>query len=200
MNRKELMREYWRYYKTLECKLIETVSYVEFHRENFSTFSNEYALLLQAIGAELDNFFKIYCGYNQEDRKNIKDYAKSILNSYPNIVNQVIRIREFDIELQPFAGWNVNAPAKSLSWWFAFDCIKHNRVGNVKMANQLNVLNILAALFLLETKYLGFIVEKDSFGNLLEPDAPDENSRLFEIKGWHYRYIKLNDAFAIVKR
>lgn len=34
-----------------------------------------YALLLQSIGAELDNFFKVYCGFAAEDRKNMNDYC-----------------------------------------------------------------------------------------------------------------------------
>lgn len=79
MNRNELMRNYWRYYRNLENKLIATSSYVEIHRDNFAAFSNEYALLLQSIGAELDNFFKVFCGYNLTDRKSINDYARHIL-------------------------------------------------------------------------------------------------------------------------
>lgn len=37
--------------------------YIELDWQNAGTFSNEYALLLQSIGAELDNFFKVYCGF-----------------------------------------------------------------------------------------------------------------------------------------
>ena len=69
MNRSELMRDYWHYYRNLENKLIATSSYIEIHRDNFTAFSNEYALLLQSTGAELDNFFKVFCGYNSTDRK-----------------------------------------------------------------------------------------------------------------------------------
>ena len=63
MTRKELSRNYWRYYGMLEDKFLATVNYVELNQANFQSFSNEYALLLQAIGAELDNFFKAYCGF-----------------------------------------------------------------------------------------------------------------------------------------
>lgn len=198
MNRKELMRDYWRYYKNLEDKLIATTAYVEIHKDNFEAFSNEYALLLQAIGSELDNFFKVYCSFNLTDRKNITDYANSILSSYPDIVNQTVMIPEREIELQPFDGWHANSAAQSLKWWSAFDDIKHNRAGNFSSANQENVLNILAALFLLETKYCGMIATKDDSGQLTEPDIPDDTSKIFELKGWEYRYIPLGSAFAIV--
>lgn len=198
MTRTELMRDYWRYYKNLEDKLIATTAYIEIHRDNFAAFSNEYALLLQAICSELDNFFKVYCGYNLTDRKTITDYANSILSSYPDIVRQIVSIPSRDIELQPFDGWNANTAAQSLKWWSAFDDIKHNRAGNFSSANQENVLNIAAALFLLETKYCGMVADKDDKGRLTEPDIPDENSNFFELKGWNFRYIPLGPAFAIV--
>ena len=40
----------------LEKKLMTTFNYVGLSTSNFSTFSNEYALLIQSIGAELDSF------------------------------------------------------------------------------------------------------------------------------------------------
>lgn len=198
MNRKEFMRDYWRYYRSLEDKFILTSSYVEIHKENFSTFSNEYASLLRSIGAELDNFFKVYSGFDLNERKNIKDYACSILNSYPEIVNQKIEIRDLDIEIQPFLNWNINTPAQSLVWWDSFVNIKHNRVENMKSANLENVLNILGALFLLEMKYLGIIVKKDSNGQLRESDVPDEKSKLFSLKDWNFRYVLIGEHFALI--
>lgn len=198
MNRNELMRNYWRYYRNLENKLIATSSYVEIHRDNFAAFSNEYALLLQSTGAELDNFFKVFCGYNLTDRKSINDYAGHILSSYPDVVNQIITISDRGIDLQPFAGWNTSTPAQSLNWWISFDEVKHNRAGNIKKANQENVLNMMAALFLLEMKYLGSVAAQDASGQLTEPDVPDDQSILFDLKGWNFRYVPLGSAFAVV--
>ncbi len=69
MDRYNFIHDYWRYYKTLEKRLVDTISYVEIHYDNFNAFSNEYALLIQAAGAELDNFFKVFCGYELSERK-----------------------------------------------------------------------------------------------------------------------------------
>lgn len=198
MKRSELMRDYWHYYRNLENKLIATSSYIEIHGDNFTAFSNEYALLLQSTGAELDNFFKVFCGYNSTDRKNINDYAGYILSSYPDVVNQIVTILDRGIDLQPFAGWNTSAPAQSLNWWISFDEVKHNRAGNIKKANQENVLNMMAALYLLEMKYLGTIAAQDASGQLTEPDVPDDQSKLFDLKGWNFRYVPLGSAFAVV--
>ena len=56
MTRKEFLQNHWMYYLMLEKKFINTTMYVEVSTPNYSTFSYEYASLLQLIGAELDSF------------------------------------------------------------------------------------------------------------------------------------------------
>ena len=87
MNRTELSRKYWKYYLMLEKRLTDSVEYVEFHKDNFETFSNGYALLLEAIGAELDTVFKEFCGFRTDERKTIADYAQFVLSNNSDIVN-----------------------------------------------------------------------------------------------------------------
>ena len=117
MTRKEFLQHYWRYYLVLEEKFKNTLNYIELDWQNAGTFSNEYALLLQSIGAELDNFFKVYCGFAAEDRKNMNDYCTFVLNDYSDIVNQKVLIPERDMEFQPYQGWNTANPAQSLTFW-----------------------------------------------------------------------------------
>lgn len=191
MTRKDFLQRYWRYYLILEEKFRNTLNYVELDERNAFSFSNEYALLLQSIGAELDNFFKVYCDFSAQDRKTINDYCSFILSDYPDIVNQKVLIPERDIELQSYCGWNTSQPSKSLMFWDSFCKIKHSRYENIQEANQKNVLDALAALYLLEMKYLSKIAQK-------EPDMPDRKSDLFELKDWRYRYIPLIPGFAIV--
>ena len=64
---------------------------------------------------------------------------------------------------------------------------------NQKDACQKNVLNILGALYLIETKYL----RKITIG-LEQPDIPDNVSKLFSLDNWNYRYIPLNKAMALI--
>ena len=96
MTRKEFLQHYWCYYLVLEEKFRNTLNYVELDQDNERTFSNEYALLLQAIGAELDNFFKVYCRFSPDDRKTIKDYCPFVLNRYSDIVNQKVFVLGYD--------------------------------------------------------------------------------------------------------
>ena len=51
-------------FDVMKNDFIESLEYVELHKDNFNTFSNGYALLIQAIGAELDVVFKEFCGFS----------------------------------------------------------------------------------------------------------------------------------------
>ena len=99
MNRKELSQNHWKYYLMLEKRFVESIEFVELHEDNFDAFSNGYALLIQAIGAELDTVFKEFCGFNTTDRKTVADYAQYILTNTPDIKNQKISVQEYDIDI-----------------------------------------------------------------------------------------------------
>ena len=198
MTNTELSKSYWRYYLMLEKRLLEMADIVEIHSKNFKSFSNGFAMLLQSIGAELDNFFKLYCGYNLSDRMSISDYANTILNQEPTIVRQEVKVLNTDISIVPFENWNISKPAQSLVWWEAFDNIKHNRVGNIEEANMENTLKALSGLYLLEMKAYKKYAALDTSGCPKEPDLPPEQSRLFAIDNWNSRYVPLGSGFAVI--
>ena len=106
MNREQFLRDYWAYYLMLEEKFVETLNYVALSKDNEKTYSNEYAALLQMIGAELDSFFKVYCGFGASEVKNISDYYQFVTTDYPEILTQEIRVRSADLTFRPFEGWN----------------------------------------------------------------------------------------------
>ena len=193
MNRKELSQNHWKYYLMLEKRFVESIEFVEQHHNKVDAFSNGYALLIQAIGAELDTVFKEFCGFNTTDRKTVADYAQYILTNTPDIKNQKISVQEYDIEIQPFMNWDITQPAQSLQWWGAFTDVKHNRYEQLKQAKQENVLNILGALYLIEMLYLKKITDgTDEF------DVFDESSNLFSLKNWTSKAVPLSQAFAVL--
>ena len=194
MNRKELSQNHWKYYLMLEKHFVESIEFVELHEDNFDAFSNGYALLIQAIGAELDTVFKELCGFNTTDRKTIADYAQHILTNIPDIKKQKISVQEYDIEIQPFMNWDINQPGQSLQWWGAFTDVKHNRYEQLKQAKQENVLNILGALYLIEMLYLKKITADTD-----ELDVFDESSNLFTLKNWTSKAIPLSEVFAVLE-
>ena len=186
LSKSTFLLDYWRYYLLLEKRFVGTLEYITLSTENYPAYSNEYALQIQAIGAELDSVFKTYCGFNSSEKKNIADYASYIFPHYTYITTQRIKIPEYRIEITPFINWNLAQPKQSLSWWTAFDNIKHSRPANRKQANLENTLNILGALFLIERKMLQEIVIGDGTHNITETDYPDQKSELFSLAntGW----------------
>lgn len=188
LTRKELEQRYWRYYLMLEKRFKESIEYVELHKDNYNAFSNGYALMIQSIGAELDTVFKEFCGFNTEDRKTIENYAQYILEEDPAIINRIIVLQGYDMEIQPFKTWNIEHASQSLQWWFAFNKTKHNRFNKLKLANLENALNILGALYMIEMMYLKKITKDTQ-----DVDIFDERSELFKIKGWETRTIPMQD-------
>ena len=85
----------------LEKKFLESIEYVELHVDNSGAFSNGYALIMQAVGAELDTIFKEFCGYRTSDRKSINDYAQYILSHNQDIVNMAFRCLVWVSPLKP---------------------------------------------------------------------------------------------------
>lgn len=190
MTRKEFLNNYWAYYLMLEDRFVHTLNYVELSEDNENVYSNEYAGLIQMIGAEIDSFFKVYCGFGASETKNIADYYRSITTNYPGILTQEVSIKAANMTFKPFDGWNGAQPKQSLFWWLAFDNIKHSRTANKKDASQKNALYALSALFLLEMKYLSNITVGTQ-----EPDIPSISTKLFELNNWTYRYFSGKDAF-----
>lgn len=188
----ELSNNYWKYYKMLEEKFVESLKYVELDSENYDTYSIDFANQLNSIGSELDVFFKVVSKFKLDDRKTIADYYDEINKFYPNIKNQEIVICDKrNIKIKPFELWNGECTAQSLEWWVAYNNIKHGRVINMRDANLKNVLNILGALFILEM-YLFKDIHDNLSGESKCLDVPEEGSKLFVLLNWKTRWYSGN--------
>lgn len=190
MTRDSFITDYWTYYLMLENKLIATFNFVEPCENNLSTYSNEYASLIQSVGAELDEFFKVYCSFPLYEHKKITDYANYIFQNEPSTISTELLICERKYSITPFSSWNLACPAKSLSWWQAFDNIKHSRTTHFSDASLNNALNILGALFILESKYLVRITDIS-----IEPDIPNRESSLFSFRHPINRVLSSKNAY-----
>lgn len=116
MNRQDFHINYWEYYLMLERKVIDTLNYVELCENNFSTYSNQFASLMQSIGSELDEFFKIYCSFSLDAKKTIVNYANYLFENDISIINIELLVSEKRISITPFSLWNKSVPAQSLFW------------------------------------------------------------------------------------
>lgn len=181
MNYDKLNNEYWKYYKLLEERFLNSLKYVELNPLNYNTYSIEFANQLISIGSELDVFFKVVSNLNSGIRPNISDYYKEVTKKFPNIKDQEVIIKDKrEIKIKPFETWEESKAGQSLDWWDAYNNIKHNRVENMEKANLKNAFNILGALFILEMYLFKDIYNRDK-QNL---DVPKESSKIFELSNW----------------
>ena len=185
MNYDNFINKYWKYYLTLENKFIETINYVELDELNFETFSNNYAMLLQAIGSEINNTFKELCVYENDENKGIKDFSKFIKDSFPELASLEIIVIGYDITFSPFESWRNGNFNNSPKWWSAYNKIKHSRIASYNEASLKNVLYALGALMLIEI----ITIKAISIKNVDVPDAPVIPSSLFSIKNWKFKYV-----------
>lgn len=102
-----------------------------------------------------------------------------MLKKWPGITNQKVAMK--DIELIPFMNWSLQ-PYNSPDWWTPYNNVKHKRIKNYKEANLKNVLNSLAALYILEHYLVKYIGDRDS-----TYDVPNDISQLFEMVNYKTR-------------
>lgn len=160
MNEKEFIKVYWLQYKLLEKRMIELSDYVAVTPKNYATFSNHFISMYLTICSEIDSVADVFCdwlGVSTKERYGINNKINIILNKYSNLKSwKCITKFPFDtIHIVPFVKFNENTSA---DWWQAYNKVKHfrtektNEQYHYELANLKNILNSLAALYLLISK------------------------------------------------
>ena len=193
-------KDYWSYYLELEEQFLNTKKYVSIDSKNFRTYSPEFLRLLEAICSEIDIVGKTIA-HELDNRFKVNDFRSSIQkwwyivqDLYKNysstevILFDEIRIspwKEYVIEKfedkQGSVRYRMTETSKPLTWWKAYNDVKHNRTldnpetneKNYYKANLGNVCYSLAALYLLEKTYIKSVGEESKYDRR-------EKSKLFE--------------------
>ena len=164
---------FWDYYMSIESDLYKTIEYVEPCEENYSTYSQEYAKIINVACAEADVIFKEICmlidsSYNPNGKnENIDVYKKTILGKFPQIEKTCLRIDRSKKDIYPFKGW---ADTGKLSWWKDYQKIKHERKEHYAKANLENAIFSVGALRILELYYLR--MHSENKNELANKDGP----------------------------
>lgn len=202
----DCVEKYWKYYRALENRFLETERYVEFDLNyNGKAYSMEYMMLFQAICSEIDVVGKEYakfCNSSFKPDKNtgINEWWFYISLKKPSICEGKCTFRgkktfspwvKFYVIRNPEKNGKrfvLDKIGKSITplWWNAYNGVKHNRSGdngeNYRKASLQNVLNALAALYVLETNMLTdqFNKKKDrTFGLNMESKVFDEYQKFY---------------------
>lgn len=178
MTLQEYNAKIWPFYLRLENDFLNTLNYVDFSYDNFSTYSIEYEKQLLSICSEVDVLCKLLCQKIDPNKSptRINEYAE-ILTGISDFTSSRVRFEKQGQDYTPFYGWTT---LDSPSWWKAYNKVKHERTtaDNYKKGNLENVFMALAGLFMLNRFYCKHITA----GRLIQEPSP--KSLLFTMVGW----------------
>lgn len=153
--------EYFNYYLELERDFFKTESYVTIDEDNYGTFSIQYNRIYQSVCSEIDCLLKELCRElaPQSKADSINKYCTIIQSKFQYFNIETVYFYKARIELQPWKCWE---DKKAPTWWTNYNKVKHHRMEiesaskkpYYKFANQENLLNALAALYIVEQYYI----------------------------------------------
>lgn len=173
MSEQDYISKYWNYYLNIERSIMELENYITFDERNFNCFSIEFIKMFQMICSEIDVVLKLITS-----KSSMKGYKEYLLNNeYKEIVNSEANlILKINLSFNPFSLLDLNT---KLKWWEEYNNVKHDRLknDNYTQANLKNVLESLAALYILESFYYNIkFYKKDENSNY---SVPTPKSKLF---------------------
>lgn len=164
-------------------KMQELLLFVEPSNEGLKSYSHKARELLFLACSDFESMLKKY-NFGKNERMN--DYIE---------IMKYIDLSKFKIQLvgysksykcSPFENWNVKDPSKSLSWYYAYNQLKHNIDKNFHLATLENCINAISANIILftirySTNYI--YVKDDTCSSLIRGsfDYRIENSMDFYI-------------------
>ena len=155
--------QHWNYFLALCDDTVGASRYVEFHAENFKTYSIEFARLYLASGSEVDVVAKQLCLKCDAASKadNINAYRATILAKFPDLPCVRVDLPRFVISLTPWKDWATTG--QNPFWWHCYNEVKHKRDVHFQKANLENTLNALAGLYVLLTYLYGNELATEGF-------------------------------------
>ena len=204
-----MVNQYWKYYLALEKAFLETERYVELdYVNNSNTYSMTYMQLFQSICSEIDVIGKtlgIKCNSTFKPKlyTGVNEWWYHVSQYFENIQGLSCFFMG-NYEITPWDGYIViknpkkgkkyvldeSKSANTPDWWNKYNGVKHTRTekengkSNYMNANLKNVVNSLAALYILETKVLelSFDKVKDKPLSVKYESAVFENEQEFYTK------------------
>lgn len=151
LNERELLNEV-RSFSSIASGLIRIFDYIEPEASNLNSYSNKLRELIFLACTEVEYLWLKFLQDNAYPSKNSYstiDYVKCLphlkLNDYEAQLIHFPGLGNF----KPFDGWNSQQPTKSLTWYNAYNSVKHNRGANMPMATLKSAINSVAAIYIL---------------------------------------------------
>jgi len=156
---------HWNYFIALENDISNFSRFLEIAEANFSSYSIELGRILFSAASEVDIVAKKYC-HNIEHNciaENIGNYKTIIIKHHPNFATVKVHLPRFGLTLTPWNKWRTETQPL---WWRAYTKVKYERQEHFAEANLKNVLNAVAALYVLQI----FLYRKEAEAGELNPN------------------------------
>ena len=159
-------------YQQIEKEFKELSYYISIDENQLKIYSIKIADLILRTVSECENIAKALCTKHEIKFLNKNGQEKSFINfhEYIHAINSIYNIEKklisfdyknsakgtFDSKHQPFRKQTIlinGKEQKIWSWYYAYNQIKHNRIENYKVANLENLIEGMAALFVLNIYY-----------------------------------------------
>ncbi|MFE6078257.1 hypothetical protein ACFVQB_27760 [Paenibacillus sp. NPDC057886] len=163
---------FWPIYKKLESEFMEISYYISIDKRQLKTYSIKIADLILRTVSECENISKELCKKEKVKYKDKKGKIRSHVN-FHEYISELDRIYDlkskhvscifenlkentFDSKHMPFRRETIKIKGQEKEiwkWYHSYNLIKHDRIKYFKEANIENLINGLAALFLLNLYY-----------------------------------------------
>jgi hypothetical protein len=161
-------------------RLSDVFHYIEPNERNASAYGHETRQLLMIAAMEVESSWKAVLAANNypgPERLTTKDYVA---------LAEPMRLREWRIalsshpampELVPFSSWDASKPTESLSWYSAYNAVKHDRESNFSRATLREAITSVAAAYIMVFAQFGELDNRhflglDEFRRKQVPDFP----------------------------
>ena len=142
---KNELRGIWNYYLSLEKDIDNTSRYIEPEGQE-NVYSFEFAKILILSCTEIESVLKMLCfEISGENVGDIGRYKELIMGHYPQISEAEVVVKRWGKTIAPFEEWKTG----KLTWWDAYQAVKHSRGGHFQEATYKNAVTALSALYLL---------------------------------------------------
>ena len=200
LTRNDFIKNYWNYFLLLEQDFLNTEKYISIDINNAHSFSIEYLKLYLSVCSEVDVILKTFCKLvdNAYKGDNIMEHLYLLTNQFNYLTEQKVILNKYDLTFMPWVDVNIEVRYAKYgykkykgnlpNWWHHYNNVKHKRTeinskfnkSNFNFANQENLLNALAGLFIIEKKLLWYINIKNIKPVDKKTKIEYQKSKLFE--------------------
>ncbi len=139
----------WNYFLTIEEDFIKTIPFVEPSKDNFDTYSTQYAKILLAAASETDTILKRLCKAIDPSckKRSEQSYREFLVKEHKvPLYAAKTKILQYNLSSAPWESYEFEKP-ETPDWWTAYNKVKHHLDKGFEKATLKNALCSICGLF-----------------------------------------------------